>query len=78
MLLYRHASLPPLHHLDRVALHIVQRDHNREAGFFCDDDYRSCLLLITPEHAGAVPEPLISLDRRYVQYINSSYGRLHC
>lgn len=32
-------------------------------------------LLITPSRAGAVPELLISLGRRYVQYINRTYRR---
>lgn len=30
-------------HLDGVPLHIVQRGHNREPCFFCDDDYESYL-----------------------------------
>ena len=33
----------PRIHLDGVPLHIVQRGHNREPCFFCDDDYRSYL-----------------------------------
>ena len=32
-------------------------------------------LLLTPERADAVPKLLISLGRRYVQYINRTYGR---
>ena len=32
-------------------------------------------LLLTPGKAAAVPKLLISLGRRYVQYINRSYGR---
>jgi len=30
-------------HLDGVPLHIVQRGHNREPCFFCEDDYASYL-----------------------------------
>ena len=87
-------------HLDGVPLHIVQRGHNREPCFFCEDDYRSYLywleralaetgcalhayvlmtnhvhLLLTPKKAVTVPKPLISLGRRYVQYINQTYRR---
>lgn len=32
-------------------------------------------LLLTPEKADAVPKLLISLGRRYVQYINKTYRR---
>jgi putative transposase len=32
-------------------------------------------LLLTPEAAKRVPQVLISVGRRYVQYINSTYGR---
>jgi putative transposase len=32
-------------------------------------------LLLTPEQAERVPQVLISVGRRYVQYINHSYGR---
>ncbi|MEA3276811.1 MAG: transposase [Pseudomonadota bacterium] len=32
-------------------------------------------LLLTPEHAARVPKVLISVGRRYVQYINHAYGR---
>ena len=32
-------------------------------------------LLLTPEHAARVPQVLISVGRRYVQYINHTYGR---
>jgi putative transposase len=32
-------------------------------------------LLITPDDARAIPQLLISLGRRYVQYINRKYGR---
>lgn len=87
-------------HLDGVPLHIVQRGHNREPCFFCEDDYASYLywlgkalgetgcalhayvlmtnhvhLLLTPRKAAAVPKLIISLGRRYVQYINRSYRR---
>ncbi len=87
-------------HLDGVPLHIVQRGHNREPCFFCDDDYLSYLhwlgealgdaecalhayvlmtnhvhLLLTPKRAERVPQLIISLGRRYVQYINRSYRR---
>jgi putative transposase len=87
-------------HLDGVPLHIVQRGHNREPCFFCEDDYASYLywleralsengcalhayvlmtnhvhLLLTPRKADTVPRLLISLGRRYVQYINKSYKR---
>jgi putative transposase len=90
---------PPVH-LDGVPLHIVQRGHNREACFFCEDDYFSYLhwlgealaehecslhayvlmtnhvhLLLTPKKAEAVPKLLISIGRRYVQYINRTYKR---
>lgn len=90
----------PRVHLDGVPLHIVQRGHNREACFFCDDDCNSYLhwlgeslgdagcalhayvlmtnhvhLLLTPSRAETVPKILISLGRRYVQYINRSYRR---
>ena len=33
----------PRIHLDAVPLHIVQRGHNREACFFCEDDYSGYL-----------------------------------
>ena len=87
-------------HLDGVPLHIVQRGHNREPCFFCEDDYESYLywlskalgetgcalhayvlmtnhvhLLLTPRKAPAVPRLVISLGRRYVQYINKTYKR---
>ena len=87
-------------HLDGVPLHIVQRGHNREPCFFCEDDYATYLhwlgkalgetgcalhayvlmtnhvhLLLTPRKAAAVPKLIISLGRRYVQYINRSYRR---
>jgi putative transposase len=87
-------------HLDGVPLHIVQRGHNREPCFFCEDDYTSYLywleralaetgcalhayvlmtnhvhLLLTPRKAATVPRLLISLGRRYVQYINKTYKR---
>lgn len=90
----------PRTHLDAMPLHIVQRGHNRDACFFCDDDYLAYLhwlnealkstgcqlhayalmtnhvhLLITPEKADAIPKLLISLGRRYVQYINKTYRR---
>ncbi|MGH8505985.1 MAG: transposase [Stenotrophobium sp.] len=83
-----------------MPLHIVQRGHNREPCFFCEDDYASYLywlekalaetgcalhayvlmtnhvhLLLTPRKAVAVPKLLISLGRRYVQYINKTYKR---
>jgi putative transposase len=32
-------------------------------------------LLLTPEHATSVPRLIISVGRRYVQYINHTYGR---
>ncbi len=32
-------------------------------------------LLLSPEHAGAVPRLIIALGRRYVQYINTTYRR---
>jgi putative transposase len=32
-------------------------------------------LLLTPEHATSVPRLIISVGRRYVQYINNAYGR---
>src|SRR5882672_6917401 len=90
----------PRVHLDGVPLHIVQRGHNREPCFFCEDDYASYLywlgkaladtgcalhayvlmtnhvhLLLTPRKAVAVPKLMISLGRRYVQYINRTYRR---
>ncbi len=90
----------PRLHLPGQPLHIVQRGHNREACFFCEEDYHSYLhwlgealagtggrlhayalmtnhvhLLLTPPDAGAVPRLMISLGRRYVQYINRSYRR---
>lgn len=83
-----------------MPLHIVQRGHNREPCFFCEDDYASYLywldralkeagcalhayvlmtnhvhLLLTPRKAALVPKLLISLGRRYVQYINKTYRR---
>ena len=86
--------------LDRVALHIVQRGHNREACFFGEEDYASYLhwlgealeanecqlhayalmtnhvhLLLTPKKAAAVPRLIMSLGRRYVQYINRTHHR---
>ena len=33
-------------------------------------------LLLTPKRAEAVPNLVISLGRRYVQYINRTYRRL--
>ncbi len=33
----------PRIHLDGMPLHIVQRGHNREACFFCEEDYQSYL-----------------------------------
>ena len=33
----------PRIHLDGLPLHIVQRGHNREACFFCEEDYQSYL-----------------------------------
>ena len=90
----------PRIHLPGQPLHIVQRGHNREACFFCEEDYHSYLhwlgealtgtgaqlhayalmtnhvhLLLTPPDAAAVPSLMISLGRRYVQYINRSYRR---
>ncbi len=87
-------------HLDGVPLHVVQRGHNREPCFFCEDDYASYLywlekalaetgcalhayvlmtnhvhLLLTPRKASLVPKLMISIGRRYVQYINRSYKR---
>ena len=87
-------------HLDGVPLHIVQRGHNREPCFFCEEDYATYLywlgkalqeagcalhayvlmtnhvhLLLTPGKAATVPKLIISLGRRYVQYINRSYRR---
>jgi putative transposase len=32
-------------------------------------------LLLTPEHAARVPQVLISVGRRYLQYVNYTYGR---
>ena len=86
--------------LDGVPLHIVQRGHNREPCFFCEEDYLSYLywlgealaesecelhayvlmtnhvhLLLTPRHAAAIPRLIMSLGRRYVQYINRTHGR---
>jgi putative transposase len=83
-----------------LPLHIVQRGHNRDACFFCDEDYlayRAWLgdalkatgcqlhayvqmnnhvhLLLTPPEPAAVPGLMISLGRRYVQYINRTYRR---
>jgi putative transposase len=90
----------PRIHLSNVPLHLVQRGHNREPCFFCDDDYHAYLgwlgealadtdialhayvlmtnhvhLLFTPRHAHAVPKMMMSLGRRYVQYINRRYRR---
>lgn len=90
----------PRFHVDGVPLHIVQRGHNREPCFFCEEDYQAYLhwlgealikercalhafalmtnhvhLLVTPEHAEAVPRLVIALGRRYVQYINTTYRR---
>ena len=90
----------PRVHLDGVPLHIVQRGHNREPCFFCEEDYLTyrhwlgaalvdldCALhayvlmtnhvhlLITPRRAEEVPKLLISLGRRYVQYVNRTYRR---
>ena len=90
----------PRVHLDGVPLRIVQRGHNREPCFFCEEDYLGYLhwlgealgearcalhayvlmtnhvhLLLTPKKAEAVPKLLISLGRRYVQYVNRSYRR---
>ena len=87
-------------HLDGIPLHIVQRGHNREPCFSCEDDYASYLywlekalaetgcalhayvlmtnhvhLLLTPRKAAAVPKLMISLGRRYVQYINKTWKR---
>ena len=90
----------PRVHLDKVPLHIVQRGHNSEPCFFCEEDFYSYLhwlgealveaecalhayvlmtnhvhLLLTPKKAEAVPKLIISLGRRYVQYINRTYKR---
>ena len=90
----------PRVHLDGVPLQIVQRGHNREPCFFCEEDYLTyrhwlgaalvdldCALhayvlmtnhvhlLITPRRAEEVPKLLISLGRRYVQYVNRTYRR---
>lgn len=90
----------PRIHLDGLPLHIVQRGHNREACFFCEEDYQSYLhwlgealsrervqlhayalmtnhvhLLVTPETGESVPRLIMSLGRRYVQYINRTYRR---
>ena len=87
----------PRVHLDGVALHIVQRGHNREPCFLGEEDYSSDLhwlgealtefdsalhgyvlmsnhvhLLLTPSKAEAVPKLIISLGRRYLQYVNRS------
>jgi len=32
-------------------------------------------LLLTPEQAERVPQVLLSVGRRYLQYINRTYGR---
>ena len=32
-------------------------------------------LLLTPHHAGAVARTLQALGRRYVRYVNDTYGR---
>jgi putative transposase len=90
----------PRIHLDGLPLHIVQRGHNREACFFCEEDYQSYLhwlgealtrervqlhayalmtnhvhLLVTPATGASVPRLIMSLGRRYVQYINRTYRR---
>ena len=87
-------------HLPGMALHIVQRGHNRDACFFAEQDYLAYLgwlhealrqndcalhayvlmtnhvhLLLTPLNAEAVSRFVMSLGRRYVQFINKSYGR---
>lgn len=86
--------------LDGVALHVVQRGHNRQPCFFAERDRHAYLhwlgqalethgvalhayvlmtnhvhLLVTPERAAELPKLVISLGRRYVQYINRSYRR---
>ncbi len=86
--------------LDGMPLHIVQRGHNREACFFCEEDYQSYLhwlgealtkaraqlhayalmtnhvhLLVTPSSGKSVPQLIMSLGRRYVQYVNRTYRR---
>ena len=83
-----------------MPLHIVQRGHNREACFFCEEDYQSYLfwlgealvkesaqlhayalmtnhvhLLISSASGESVPRLIMSLSRRYVQYINRTYRR---
>ena len=90
----------PRIHLTGFPLHIVQRGHNRDACFFCEEDflaYRHWLaqalkdtgcalhayvlmtnhvhLLLTPSDPGNVSRLIISLGRRYVQYINKTYRR---
>lgn len=90
----------PRIHLDGMPLHIVQRGHNREACFFCEEDYQSYLhwlgealikesaqlhayalmtnhvhLLVTPTSGESVPRLVMSLGRRYVQYVNRTYRR---
>jgi len=90
----------PRIHLDGMPLHIVQRGHNREACFFCEEDYQSYLhwlgealakedtqlhayalmtnhvhLLVSPMSGESVPRLIMSLGRRYVQYINRTYRR---
>lgn len=90
----------PRLHVPGLPLHVVQRGHNRDACFFCEEDYlayRQWLgealvktgcqlhayvlmtnhvhLLLTPPDAQAVSQLVISLGRRYVQYVNRTYRR---
>jgi putative transposase len=90
----------PRVHLDGLPLHIVQRGHNRQPCFFCEEDFQSYLhwlkaaldealcdlhayvlmtnhvhLLMTPHEVQRVPGVLVSLGRRYVQYVNRTYRR---
>ena len=75
-------------HLDDVPSHIVQRAHNREPCFFGHEDCCTYLRLgeaLTERggqlhayalmRAATVPKRIMSLERRYVQYINTSYRR---
>ena len=61
-----------------VAVHIVQRGHDRHDCFRHDTDYLVYLsnhLLVTPETEHACAQMMRNLGQRYVQYFNRRYER---
>jgi putative transposase len=62
----RHAYLGWLHEA-------LEREHCRLHAYVLMTNHVH--LLLTPAHAERLPQVLISVGRRYVQYVNHSYGR---